>query len=144
MAEPGKPDTTRPIPSIKPPPPPQDPSRTRTVSRLFLDETNRKRSLIEVDPATGRSRDMIRREIEQRKKRALGAKLSEEAEVVEGIARVRKTVLYIVGLMIVAFAGWRIHVVYDGQWPLMLTWGVIAVAILGGFGWLFWYVGPGE
>ncbi|MEO6323774.1 MAG: hypothetical protein ABIT01_11005 [Thermoanaerobaculia bacterium] len=138
MEKTGKPDNTRPIRSISPRP--IQPTRSSTtVPDLFV-EGDKKVSLIEADKPMGRTPEQIRQELLKRRKQAGSEKLREESEIAEGFARVRKTTLYIIGVMMVAFGFWRIHVVYEGKWPLMLTWGVMAVAMMAGFGWLFWYL----
>ena len=142
MTRPGKPDNTRPIQSIAGKDHP--PSRgAHTVPDLFV-EGDRKVSLIEADQPMGRAPEEIRKDILKRRSQVQSEKLREESDIAEGLARVRKTTLYIIGLMLVGFGAWRINVVYEGNWPLMLTWLVMAAVMMAGFGWLFWYLGNSD
>jgi hypothetical protein len=43
-----------------------------------------------------------------------------------------------------AWGGWSLNQKWNGQWPIFFTWCVMAAVILGGFGWIIWYMQNGD
>ena len=85
-----------------------------------------------------------RRDIERRRRdwRREQETLQEEAR--EGWTRVWKTagsILVVIGL---AYGYWRVQSVYHDRWPIGLVWGVLAVCMGVGIGWLLWYVSKSD
>ena len=86
-----------------------------------------------------RQRDVDRKRREWRQEQET---LQEEAR--EGWTRVWKTVGWVVLVVGLAYAYWRIQSVYQTRWPIGLVWGAMALCLAAGIGWMLWYINKSD
>jgi hypothetical protein len=107
-------------------------------------EGEERSSVIAADGDDTQIRRDAQRARERRRQQLEAEKQLEQAEIAEGIRRVRNTVIFVVVMMAIAWGIWWVNQKWGGHWPILFTWGVMSVAILAGFGWIFWYMDNGD
>jgi len=157
MTEPRKPETTRPIPTVKPgegdarevtrptgvmkvPKATTQTARQQTLTGLTgrMDLRKITRSV----ETTGMAKH--RRYVEKMKRKANVERLSQESDRAERWSRQQKVVLLVLMIAIGAASYYKVQSAYGNQWPIMTIWIAVVIAVLGCFFWTIWYIDKGD
>ncbi len=120
---------------------PQGP--TRRVPSLFVENGQQRTAIIAADELPQRDPQEAARAREKRRRQQEVERLRQEAEVAASFRRIRNTVVAFVVLGAVAWGVWWFNQKYQGNWPVFVSWGVMAVVMLAGLGWALWYTEKG-
>jgi|SRR5712692_3855935 len=93
-----------------------------------------------VEPLVTEGMKAQRRDIDRKKKAARAERLRQEED---GIVRRQQTGKYVTWAILLILAGTGYALVqrqYGDKWPLGVVWVMMASALLGGLGWMIWYL----
>jgi di/tricarboxylate transporter len=85
-----------------------------------------------------------RREMERRKREKALEHLKQEEDAMESWTRVRRFALALFCVLVVLAVYWQIQNQYGNKWPLGYVWVAMSIALLGGLGWMVWYINKTE
>jgi hypothetical protein len=141
MADTRKPNAPRPPTGPMRPPSgrPQGPIAPPIYTASLKQPTNPK-----VEPLVTEGMKAQRRDIERKKRAARAEKLRQEEEGIVRSLRTRKILIWVALIVLAVLAYRHVQGTYGDKWPLGVVWGFMAVALLGGIGWMIWYLNRDE
>jgi len=85
-----------------------------------------------------------RREMDRRRREKALDQLQQEEESMESWTRVRRFAFrfFFVVVLVAVYA--RLQLQYQDKWPLGVVWAAMAFVLLGGLGWMVWYINKTE
>ena len=119
--------------------PRKDPAPPRRVPSLFVEDGEKRTAIIAPDAPAARDPQEVLRTREKRRRQQESERLVREAEAMASFRRIRNTVVAFVAVGLLAWGFWWFNQKYQGNWPVFVTWSVIAFVMLAGFGWALWY-----
>lgn len=117
---------------------------SKRLPQLFVGEGEQRTAVIAADELPARNPEEVRKARDLRRRAQEAERLREEADMAASFRRIRNAVLTVVLAGGALWGAWALNQRWHGDWPIIFTWMVMATAMLGGFGWLIWYMEKGD
>jgi hypothetical protein len=85
-----------------------------------------------------------RREMERRRREKALEQLQQEEEAMESWTRVKRFAVRFFFVVVLMAVYARLQFQYQDRWPLGVVWAAMSFVLLGGLGWMVWYINKTE